>query len=480
MKGPSLHVRKSVRVDSQIAMIQRMGVRVIVSERSIERETPASALSYLVEDDTNTKSPSKVNNNNKRCKMNNEESKDVEGVEKEFKDENVDESNLVATSGDGISKAGVLDEAKKSDAKAEVKLKSEAELGTELKSGTESQTDSSNNFLRRRKRPNLFAKLSDELLLHIFQFLPKKCVTECAQVCKQFRRVAYDESLWHRLDLSGRAFPTDTLAYVISRNPRIVKMPAVDICSPMFEASAESMADFAWRVEYLDLSMAVVKSDDLALLLSKCSDLRKLSLEHCTADVKVCESVAQNTKLETLNMVLCYELSCEGITKILENCKRLKELNLGWTNLDRASVEAVCTLVNEEITHLDMSGCKSSLLDEHACQLIDRCRDLVYLDLSDCTKISEPTLEAIVAKLTKLQQLSISRCYKIIPQSYTTLESMPKLSILNIFGLLNVRQLEMLKKCLGIDINKTKFSTIARPTVGIRRTSIWGLKTRDS
>lgn len=51
---------------------------------------------------------------------------------------------------------------------------------------------------------------------------------------------------------------------------------------------------------------------------------------------------------------------------------------------------------------------------------------------------------------------------------------------LNIFGLFHDKQIESLKGTLpNIDINKHKFSTIARPTVGIRRTSIWGLRVRD-
>ncbi|XP_022200121.2 S-phase kinase-associated protein 2 isoform X2 [Nilaparvata lugens] len=457
----------------------------------------------LSEEESSSKMQSK-NNNNKRCKISNDES---DLVTNGFKDENVDVSNVVTngrhadeeiksksmenlvTNGRHDPEEIKLKSMEKIESKEE--LKCDLPVETEVKVESKTQVDDCTNFLRRRKKsstskrrsqegPNHFTKISDEMILQIFQFLPKKSIADCASVCKRWRDVAYDESLWTRLDLSGRAFQTDTLAYIISRNSRIVKMPTVEICSPIFAECVDMVTSFWWRVEYLDLSMAVVNPADLAVLLSKCRDLRKLSLEHCCADRSVCESVAQNEKLDTLNMVMCYMVSCEGLTEIMKYCKRLRELNLGWTELEGDSVEAVCSLVNPDITHLDISGCKA-LKDEQALKLVDRCRSLVYLDVSDCVAITEQTFNVIIENLDKLQQLSVSRCYKITPSLYPNLEAMPELTNFNVFGLLNDKQIEMLQKCLSkMSINKTKFSTIARPTVGIRRTSIWGLKTRDS
>lgn len=51
---------------------------------------------------------------------------------------------------------------------------------------------------------------------------------------------------------------------------------------------------------------------------------------------------------------------------------------------------------------------------------------------------------------------------------------------LDIFGMLTDAALEMLEKTFPkIGINKFVHSSVARPTVGTRRTSIWGLRTRD-
>lgn len=56
---------------------------------------------------------------------------------------------------------------------------------------------------------------------------------------------------------------------------------------------------------------------------------------------------------------------------------------------------------------------------------------------------------------------------------------LPNLKHLNLFGLVHDKHLDKLEKnAHPVEINKMKFSSIARPTVGVRRTSIWGLRVR--
>jgi len=57
---------------------------------------------------------------------------------------------------------------------------------------------------------------------------------------------------------------------------------------------------------------------------------------------------------------------------------------------------------------------------------------------------------------------------------------MPSLTYLDIFGMLSDTAMEVLEKQLPkMGINKFIHSSVSRPTVGTRRTSIWGLRTRD-
>lgn len=54
------------------------------------------------------------------------------------------------------------------------------------------------------------------------------------------------------------------------------------------------------------------------------------------------------------------------------------------------------------------------------------------------------------------------------------------LEYLDIFGVLSESAILMLQTTFPtVGINKFIHSAVARPTVGSRRTSIWGLRTRD-
>lgn len=102
------------------------------------------------------------------------------------------------------------------------------------------------------------------------------------------------------------------------------------------------------------------------------------------------------------------------------------------------------------------------------------------LDISDSRSLTEETIRHIVELGNNIESLSISRCYGIAPVNYLNLAGCRHLKYLNVFGVMKEAALDELKSCLdSIDINKFLFSSIARPTVGIKRTSIWNERTRD-
>lgn len=60
------------------------------------------------------------------------------------------------------------------------------------------------------------------------------------------------------------------------------------------------------------------------------------------------------------------------------------------------------------------------------------------------------------------------------------LKKVESLIYLDLFGLCSDWELKQLKTSLeDKTLNQFMFSSVARPTVGLRRTSIWGLRVRD-
>lgn len=108
-----------------------------------------------------------------------------------------------------------------------------------------------------------------------------------------------------------------------------------------------------------------------------------------------------------------------------------------------------------------------------------RCPEIIELDLSDCAMLTMLTVQHLL-NFSKMEHLSLSRCYSIPQSAYVRLAHMPCLMYLDLFGLMAESVLKSLQANLRQpEINKFLYSSVARPTVGIRRTSIWGLRVRD-
>lgn len=325
---------------------------------------------------------------------------------------------------------------------------------------------------------NYFDKLSDEILLDIFKWLPKKTLLRIASVCRRFNCCARDETLWTRLDMGLRTLRPNALEQVVRRGVPVLRLAQAEIHDPAFTCGPSSI-DFQSRLQYLDLSLASISLTSMQTLLGHCRQLRKLSLEHADLNDEICFEIAQNTSLETLNLSMATGLNASSVRQMMESLTKLNSLNISWTDLSADAVTALVTHAPSNIIRLNVAGCRRVLFDSHVVILQKRCPQLLELDLSDCNSLTPTALDAIM-KFNSLEYLSVSRCYLIPATNFIELKNMPSLTYLDIFGMLSDAAMEVLEKQMPkIGINKFIHSSVGRPTVGTRRTSIWGLRTRD-
>ncbi|XP_014283340.1 S-phase kinase-associated protein 2 [Halyomorpha halys] len=346
----------------------------------------------------------------------------------------------------------------------------------------------SDQFIYRQKLKALnisndvFSTLSDEIVLGIFNYFSHEDLKVTAQVSRRFRRLAYDESLWPRIDLASKSLSSNSLAYIMKRGVKVLRLKEAKVHSPVWSKQLSfRMSDFYSKIEYLDMSYCLITTEDLAIFLSKCRNLKKLSLESCELSVEVCSEIAKNRDLNTLNFAMVEGLDREGLQLICSNCKRMESINLAWTKLNKDAVNMFVESITSEISSLNLSGLQYSLNDDQLAILMKRCSNIKELDISDCLEITSSSMSSIADHLANIKSLSISRCYKIDPKILLNImEKFSNLRSLNAFrqiGNQEARDLETNYNLLRV--NKEYFSTISRPTVGLRRTSIWLVKCRE-
>ncbi|CAH0404167.1 unnamed protein product [Chilo suppressalis] len=318
-----------------------------------------------------------------------------------------------------------------------------------------------------------FNILSDEMILSVFRWLPKRTLANCMLVCKRWHRVAYDETLWQRLDLGNKTLNKDALGRILDRKPLIVRLASSEI-GEWHVTTPPSPS----RIQYLDLSVCSIDYVTLNCLIERCPALKKLSLENVPVNDETCELIGKCTQLETLNLTMAQGITMKGLMSILKGCLCLQSLNISWCCLSESTLEVLVSYLPQKLQRLNVAGARI-LKDDMVKQLVSRCPRLLELDLSDCSSLSEDALQALQS-LTRLEHLALSRCYLLPPHRLTKLNCMVALQYLEVWGMLPSASLNALRAALpAIQLNQFMFSAIARPTVGTRRTSVWGLRTRD-
>ncbi|EFA10811.2 S-phase kinase-associated protein 2 [Tribolium castaneum] len=329
---------------------------------------------------------------------------------------------------------------------------------------------------------NYFDFLSDEVILHIFQKLSKTQLGNVALVCRRFSQLVEDESLWTRMDISNRSLDKGAMGIILSRQVIILRMSKTRVQDPPILPNVKaSLPDYRCRLMYLDLTMASVSPSSLVTIFNQCRRLKKLSLESVPIDDNVLVALSANRELEVLNLAMASGIGVEGLRYLLTNCRKIRELNLSWTYLNAVSIDLVCENLPPTLDRFNFSGCRKLLDDQNVVQIVTNCPNLRELDLSDCTSITGDAVKKLTV-LDELNFLSLSRCYLIPYRSLLVLKKMKSLTYLDVHGsYINEEEFKVIKNGLGanVNINKFKFSSIARPAVGVKKSKIWNMRIKD-
>ncbi|XP_012675202.1 S-phase kinase-associated protein 2 [Clupea harengus] len=315
--------------------------------------------------------------------------------------------------------------------------------------------------------------LPDELLLRILSCLSLRDLLRTSRICKRWHQLAFDESLWQSVDLEGKVRLGSALGQVLSAGTLTLRCPHTSIGEPCFTHKEQL------RVQHMDLSGCTVSPEVINDVISRCTQLQNLSLEGLVLSDGILQSIARNPQLGRLNLSGCSGFSSETLANMLQSCTRLTELNVSWCDFSNEHVKAVVSDVTPSISQLNISGYRQNLTMEDVRSLVERCPNIVNLDLSDSVLVTTDSFP-VLQQLPSLRQLGLSRCYQIHPAALLDFERFEGLQTLEVFGLVQDNHLTALMKELPkLRINSQRFSNIARPSPSGRGGgSMWGLTCR--
>ncbi|KAM7393358.1 hypothetical protein PAMA_008154 [Pampus argenteus] len=320
--------------------------------------------------------------------------------------------------------------------------------------------------------------LPDELLLRILFCLPLHDLLRMSVVCKRWRRLAFDETLWHSVDLDGLTHMGPALQQVLKTGVRRLRCPRSFVEDLHFTSTS------TLQIVQLDLSSSIIPTSALESIICRCGLLEYLSLEGLQLSDTIISSLAKNPQLLQLNLSGCSGFSAAALSELLTSCSRIEQLNISWCDFDNNHVKSVVSNLSSGVTHLNLSGYRESLTLDDVKVLVARCPHIQTLDLSDSTLLMADCFP-VLAQLKYLLHLSLSRCYHIHLAALTDLRNtFPMLCLLDVYGLVQDSHLPALKKEMPrICINSRPFSGVARPTpatmlVYISERAMWNRQCR--
>ncbi|KAM9841541.1 S-phase kinase-associated protein 2 [Aulostomus maculatus] len=319
-------------------------------------------------------------------------------------------------------------------------------------------------FKRSRRRKESVSGISwdhlpDELLLRILFCLPLQDLLRASVVCKRWHRLAFDESLWHSVDLGGLTHMGSALQQVLTTGVRRLRCPRAFIEKlHITDTSTLPMVQ-------MDLSSSIVSTSALEVIVCRCRLLECLSLEGLQLSDTIVSALAQNPSLLQLNLSGCSGFSAAALGHMLKSCSRIDQLNISWCSFDNDHVKSVVGNVSSSVTQLNLGGYRESLGLDDVKVLVERCPSITTLDLSDSTQLMADCFP-VLSQLKHLVHLSLSRCYHIHLAALTDLKkTLPKLHMLDVFGLVHDSHLPTMKKESPlVSFNSKPFSSVARPT----------------
>ncbi|RUS71854.1 hypothetical protein EGW08_020388 [Elysia chlorotica] len=294
----------------------------------------------------------------------------------------------------------------------------------------ENQTDA------RQHRKKSIDQVPENLILKILTYLPVKDRCIVGRVCKQWRRIVQDNSLWRHVDLLQYRLDLAKMWKVLRAHfsPCLLTMK--------LQGFAHSVGRKRKRVSVSD---AMLKE-----LGNRCPNLWLLHLHDCNTDNISAESLPQSLRSLAITHSTWQPRWLKDKRQYLAN---LESLDLsGSVRVDRFDLQDIAQL--STLSELKLNGCyrikgpdievavkglpsltslsvNNTSIDQEALHHIARhAKNLDELHIAFCSSVCDSSLLTLTLGLHNLKKINISGCVALTLEGLKSLCSLKKLEVL--------------------------------------------------
>ncbi|XP_019446580.1 PREDICTED: F-box/LRR-repeat protein 3-like isoform X1 [Lupinus angustifolius] len=203
----------------------------------------------------------------------------------------------------------------------------------------------------------------------------------------------------------------EALSFLVSKHKDLRKLD-ITCCRKITDVSIASIANSCINLTSLRMeSCTLVPREAFVLIGQKCQYLMELDLTDNEVDDEGLKSISRCSRLSSLKVGICLNITDRGLAYIGKCCSKLKELDLyrstGITDLGIAAVCRGCP----DLEMLNTAYCTS--ITDSSLFSLSKCSNLKTLEIRGCLLLTSIGLAAIAMNCKQLSRLDIKKCYNI-------------------------------------------------------------------
>ena len=230
-------------------------------------------------------------------------------------------------------------------------------------------------------------------MLKILSYLCVKDRLKVSEVCKKWRQISLDPSLWKKIDLSSENSPDNFNIRDINIIFLTTKVSTSTIreitlssrsCRNLSDISLDYITQHCHRLQILRLSSRKITNTGLKLIAENgnCPDLEVLELKKCD------------------------KVTGMGFVQVLRKRMKLQRVNVDGNSWVKQNILGEISQYCPDLKSLSVEGCKN-VTDTALEILATGCRDLKHINLRKTTSLTNYGIETFLKKAPNLESLEI-------------------------------------------------------------------------
>eukprot|EP00899_Mesostigma_viride_P008432 jgi/Mesvir1/17590/Mv08822-RA.1 len=255
--------------------------------------------------------------------------------------------------------------------------------------------------------------LSLEGIAHRYQGLTELNVAGCRDVSDAglVALARYCPGL-QALDVSGCREVGDTGVAAVAQSVVGLRRLAISYCERVSDASAARLGQHCRQLAEAHVDRTGVTDAGVNALVHGCPGLRTLVVPLCVTDACMTQVAARCPLLEHLGVELCGGVSDASVKRIAAGCPLLTRLDAAYC--DKIGDAGLGELVKMTcgrwpgLRHVNVM--MTSVTDAGVAAIAMCCRELRYLDVGKCQKVSNEGIAVVARNCPHLRYLSVTYC----------------------------------------------------------------------